>query len=195
MNRPILSLKKLSVSSETTNCKVVPETTPMAVIKMTEVKKVGESEVVATQKAPVRVNKSTIPPVLSLLCQEFPKTFDIEMRKPLKVGIHKDILAAFRDNPEVNEESLSRALKYYTRGLKYQRNLVNDIHRVDLKGDNVGTITELNKTTALEFVKYCLKRIKKARETRELQNVIAVSIPIVESQTVPNHESMDTCKH
>ncbi len=195
MNRPILSLKKLGVSSETADCKVVPETTPMAVMKMTEVKKVGESKVVTTQKAPVRVNKPTIPPVLSLLCREFPKTFDVEMRKPLKVGIHKDILLAFRDNPDVNEESLSRALKYYTRGLKYQRNLVNDIHRVDLKGDNVGAITELNKTTALEFVKYCLKRIKKARENRELQNVIAVSIPIVESQPIPNHESMDPCKH
>ena len=185
MNRPILTLKKLSVSSEARDYKIVPETTPAPVIKLTEVEKVGESKTVTTQKTSARVNKSTIPPVLSLLCQEFPKTFDIEIRKPLKVGIHKDILAAFEDNPEVNKESLSRALKYYTGCLKYQRNLVNDIHRVDLKGDNVGTVTELNKTTALEFVKYCMKMIKKAREARDLQNVIAANTPIDESQPIP----------
>ena len=97
--------------------------------------------------------------------------------------------------PHIFIENRCASLKYYTRGLKYQRNLVNDIHRVDLKGDNVGAITELNKTTALEFVKYCLKMIKKARETRELQNVIAATMPIDESQPIPKHESMDTCKH
>ena len=58
----------------------------------------------------IKKPKPEVPPILKLLCQKFPKAFDLKVRKPLKIGIYQDVLKAFEDNPEITPESLAKVL-------------------------------------------------------------------------------------
>jgi hypothetical protein len=78
---------------------------------------------------------------IELLAETFPKCFAIyeARRKPLKIGIHLDILAAF--DGAVTPIELSRALRRYTGNKLYQSRLRAGAIRVDLNGDPAGTVT------------------------------------------------------
>ena len=97
--------------------------------------------------------KPEVPPILKLLCQKFPKAFDLKVRKPLKIGIYQDVLKAFEDNPEITPESLATAIRYYSKGFRYQINIIIGIHRINLEGENVSIIEDHARILAVNFLK------------------------------------------
>ena len=79
--------------------------------------------------------------VIELLAEAFPKCFAIfeQRRKPLKVGIHTDILAAL--DGVITPEELSRALGIYAANKWYRESLVAGATRIDLNGQAAGVVT------------------------------------------------------
>lgn len=86
-----------------------------------------------------RNDNQQIKDTLQLLCERFPKTFDMDARRPLKVGIYNDLLFALRDTA-ISHRSLKQAIKTYTDSTDYQRTIVTGAARIDLTGAAVGIV-------------------------------------------------------
>jgi|SRR6516225_4711267 ProP effector len=79
--------------------------------------------------------------VLALLCERFPKCFVRYhiRRRPLKVGIDKDILAVL--DGAVTPDELSKALCVYVMNKTYRARLKAGATRIDLDGNSAGIVT------------------------------------------------------
>ena len=77
--------------------------------------------------------------VIALLVARFPNTFAMfqERRKPLKLGIHHDLAAALGE-----VEHLNAALAYYTRSIGYLKAQKAGAKRIDLEGNEAGSVSE-----------------------------------------------------
>jgi len=80
--------------------------------------------------------------VLELLCERFPKTFFLfeRRRRPLKLGIRDDIIAALGD--AIEPKLLGAALRRYTTNLFYLRAQQQGASRIDLTGNVAGEVSE-----------------------------------------------------
>src|SRR5262245_13476775 len=78
---------------------------------------------------------------IALLAEAWPNCFAVQFRgrKPLKIGIGKDIAAATAEAITPNE--LEAALGLYTKQLGYLKALKEGAVRVDLNGAPAGTVT------------------------------------------------------
>jgi len=87
-------------------------------------------------------DRHTARAVVDLLAERFPKTFCVYQarRKPLKVGIHCDLLAAL--DGALTERELHLGLGWYTRNKIYRAKLLKGGWRIDLNGNVAATITE-----------------------------------------------------
>jgi len=79
--------------------------------------------------------------VLALLAERWPACLAIfeQRRRPLKVGIHHDIIAAL--DGTVTAKELSAALRCYTGNAVYRSRLRAGVIRVDLDGRPAGEVT------------------------------------------------------
>jgi sRNA-binding protein len=103
------------------------------------------------------------PPLVLKLCERFPKTFRITDRKPIKVGIHKDILAIMTGEGILSAFALRQALQWYTRGINYHLAILEQTHRLDLKGNAVEEITPAQKARAALAIETIQSLRKKKR--------------------------------
>jgi ProP effector len=78
---------------------------------------------------------------IALLAEQFPKCFAVyaARRKPLKLGIHNDIIAAL--DGAMTAQEIRQTLRFYTGNVVYLRSLRTGTHRIDLDGVPVGTVT------------------------------------------------------
>jgi|SRR5262245_37598511 len=83
---------------------------------------------------------TAIESTISLLCERFPRAFARfeQRRQPLKVGIHRDVLAA---GLEVPEKDLKIALRIYVSNRVYRSRLRVGATRIDLNGNPAGVVT------------------------------------------------------
>jgi ProP effector len=79
--------------------------------------------------------------VIKLLSEKFPAAFSCvdRERRPLKIGIHLDILAALGD--AVTPDELRHALRIYTSNRFYRAQLQVGATRIDLAGAPTGMVT------------------------------------------------------
>jgi ProP effector len=87
----------------------------------------------STSKAAAR-HDQTVAAVLQLLAEKWPACFQIfePRRRPIKVGIHLDILAAL--GGDVTSAEVKSALRLYTGNLGYLLACREGVERVDLNG-------------------------------------------------------------
>jgi len=90
------------------------------------------------------MNKQRLAAALDLVCilaKRFPAAFAIKpsYRRPLKLGIHVDILAQLND--AIAPSDLSAALRIYVSNSTYLKALVAGADRIDLNGMPAGTVT------------------------------------------------------
>jgi ProP effector len=85
------------------------------------------------------VAKDKVHATIALLCERWPKCFVMfpQRRKPLKIGIHKDIPADL-----IEPEILKRALRFYVGNVGYLSAMKPGAARIDLNGDPVGEVSE-----------------------------------------------------
>jgi ProP effector len=84
--------------------------------------------------------------VIKLLSDQFPQTFNHRDPRPLKIGIHADVLTALGD--AVQARDLSFALRAYTSNVGYLRALSAGASRIDLHGKPAGTVTAEDEVVA-----------------------------------------------
>jgi ProP effector len=85
---------------------------------------------------------------LALLAERWPRCFVIfeQRRRPLKIGIHTDILAAL--DGAVTPAKLGHALRAYVHNSVYRSRLIAGATRVDLDGEPAGVVTKKEATSA-----------------------------------------------
>jgi ProP effector len=78
---------------------------------------------------------------ISLLAEKYPRTFFVHeaKRRPLKVGIHVDIIATV--NGAIEPHELVAALRAYTSNAVYLTRLRPGATRIDLDGNPAGIVT------------------------------------------------------
>lgn len=76
---------------------------------------------------------------LETLCQTFPACFSTNNKRPLKIGIHKDVIDLI--GPAEDEKLLSKAIALYTADLDYRATLLLDAARINLAGRATGKVS------------------------------------------------------
>jgi len=106
--------------------------------------------------------------LLERLTQTYPVAFlafGKPQVKPLKLGIHKELLPII-SNWGYNKNVLKYALGMYTRQLRYQLALAKCRHRIDLLGEPAGEISDANRQTAQEKVDIIREKRRQSQGTR-----------------------------
>jgi sRNA-binding protein len=103
--------------------------------------------------------------VIDTLAEKWPNAFfaDPQKRRPLKVGVHLDILEAL---PGVNKKTLSAALRFYTRHPCYVQAVVKGQARVDLSGVEVGPVSERDREMAAAELRNWAPKQEREAEAR-----------------------------
>ena len=101
--------------------------------------------------------------IISQLEKDYPKCFNLKESKPLKLGIHKDILER---NPDIPKLLLSSALSRYTFRPHYAKILSNSEFRVDLDGNQTEVISDRDKKSAKILYMFFRNR-RKDREAKK----------------------------
>ena len=96
--------------------------------------------------------------VLALLTETFPRCFSVyeRRRKPLKVGIDRDILERLGGAIAPNE--LSSALRSYTSNRLYQLAMRDGAPRIDLDGNPAGSVTAEQAEAAWAWLRHYEQR-------------------------------------
>jgi len=120
----------------------------------------------------------TIKALLELLCVRFPSCFVLfeQRRRPLKIGIHLDILAEVGD--AIKQEELSEALRCYTHNQVYRSRLIAGATRVDLNGLPAGFVTEKQEASAKKRCRSNLRRPSQRPKRRQRRQQIDYLSPI-----------------
>ena len=108
------------------------------------------------------------------LTAQYPQAFplDASLIRPLKIGIHLDILAAV---PEADPLLLRRGLSHWCSRPVYQWTLAHGGARVDLQGQPAGEVTK-------EQQVYARERLKAIAEKRKQQRQAAATKPVEASK-------------
>ena len=85
--------------------------------------------------------------LLEFLCEAHPNCFNFKFRKPLKVGIDKDILLRYSEKIS-NKAVLANALKIYTLNIRYWKAILSQDNRINLEGEVDGVVTQEQKLHA-----------------------------------------------
>ena len=86
-------------------------------------------------------SRAAVYAVLDLLCENFPACFKRyeQRRRPLKVGIHADLLAVL--DGAITPKELGLALRIYVSNKWYRSRLIAGVERIDLDGKPCGVVT------------------------------------------------------
>ncbi|MFY0656734.1 ProQ/FINO family protein [Neptunomonas sp.] len=148
-------LDRLEQQAESTNTRVIER-----VIE----RKVVNDEVTPKNKTKTK-NRAANQAALKLLMETYPKTFNREDVKPLKIGIQDDLLA----EEKVAKNKIKRALASYVRSPQYFRSMVEGVDRVDLQGEAAGKVTAEEAEHAKSQLKEFHQRRREAAREQEKQ--------------------------
>ncbi len=98
--------------------------------------------------------------------EKYPQTFFAEEGKPLKIGIHEDLIAS----GDFSENYVKRALAKYTKRPRYLRNMKEGAKRVDLNGETEVLVTAEDEAAAKKALSDLRKRNKEKQKLQQKQN-------------------------
>ncbi len=132
--------------------------------------------------------------LLTLLAVRYPSTFFLagKDRRPLKLGIHHDLLA-LTPRP-VGRKKLSEFLAWYTNRFDYLVALRAGATRLDLAGEPVGNVTADEELDAIRgFVEHEARwrtRWDEARKAQQPREQHKPKVPVVKRERVPQASSL-----
>jgi len=97
--------------------------------------------------------------------RHYPKLFNAEKPKPLKVGIFEDMVA---EHDDWNAELLKIVIKKYVHTEAYYVACAEDMHRYNLQGDRVDRITEDEEQNAITRLKNLVGRFNLPKKYPQL---------------------------
>ena len=106
-------------------------------------------------------------PIVALLCEKFPACFALyeQRRRPLALGIHKEVAAAM---PTLTAAQIDAAMRYYVNNEGYCKACRDGAARVNLMGHEVGCVTAAEADSAkarIEGMREWKKKRKAAAKT------------------------------
>ncbi|SIQ08825.1 ProQ/FINO family protein [Marinobacterium stanieri] len=104
-------------------------------------------------------NRAANQAALEQLIEAYPQTFSRDNVRPLKIGIQEDLIA----DEKLARNRIKRALATYVRSIAYLKSVVEDVERVDLKGEACGKVT----AGEAEHAAGRLKEIRDQRRERQ----------------------------
>ncbi|WP_419413619.1 ProQ/FINO family protein [Pontibacter sp. JAM-7] len=121
-------------------------------------------------------NRAANMAALQLLIDAYPKTFDRQNVRPLKIGIQEDLVA----EGKIAKNKIKRALASYVRSLSYYRSLREGAERIDLSGEAAGVVTQPESEHARDKLKEINKnrqvQRKKKEQDERLQNKLEMLV-------------------
>lgn len=110
-----------------------------------------------------------------LLAKAFPKAFANEnnhgVKKPLKIGIHNDIIQVGVTDPDTGHTlpaiRIKAALWSYCHSPQYHASISIGCTRVDLDGNEAGEVTEVQRKFSQEWLKRYNAKMKAKQELKE----------------------------
>ena len=78
--------------------------------------------------------------MIKLLCNHFPEAFSRYNPRPLKLGVHAEVLPALGE--AITPADLRSALRAYTSRRRYLQSLLAGTSRIDLQGNPAGFVTD-----------------------------------------------------
>lgn len=114
-----------------------------------------------------------------LLVEKFPACFAPKgaQKRPLKIGIMEDLVAAF---PDVPRSKIGTGLYDYTSGPTYIGNLKAGAERIDLDGNPVGIVTEDEEKSAAHRMLWFAADRKRIEAMKSLRTVLGELITAAE---------------
>jgi ProP effector len=88
------------------------------------------------------MSQEVIRDLIDMLVAKYPATFSIKDRKPLKIGIHKDLIAAEPEIAALGFPARRKLLSTYCGHRFYLKNVIAGVDRVDLNGEPTGKPTD-----------------------------------------------------
>ena len=116
--------------------------------------------------------------VLIDLRRAFPEMIsrlDVPKRRPLKIGIAKDVQARL---PEVPAEVIGHAMRVYCSDRRYLAGLIAGAPRVDMTGARCGEVTPDEANSAKLRLKAILRRAQTSKASKEAKE----AAPVAEKQ-------------
>jgi sRNA-binding protein len=115
--------------------------------------------------------------VIALLAEKWPQTFAVYevRRKPLKIGICNDLVAALAGS--VSTEELVIGLRWYCNNVGYLRACKEGVPRIDLDGHAVGAVVAGAAESAVER----LAAFKSRSAARKANKAVAAPVMVVEA--------------
>jgi ProP effector len=119
----------------------------------------------SVDSSPIRQFARRATAVIARLAELFPACFFVNQRqrRPLKVDIHLDILAA---TTTFSPDELGDGLKFYVNAFGYLRAVKAGAERIDLDGNAAGSVTATNEAHAKQRAEKMAKRSEKLRKAR-----------------------------
>jgi len=109
----------------------------------------------------------TVLATVDWLVVNFPRAFSQVLPKPLKIGIHHDIVACQRSE-KPSRTKIRQALKYYTSSPAYLACQQAGVARVDLQGHETGEVTRAQAQQAVKRLQ-CLKAAPSTKGAQQPQ--------------------------
>ncbi|WP_207063901.1 ProQ/FINO family protein [Motiliproteus sp. SC1-56] len=103
-------------------------------------------------------NRAANQAAISQISELYPRTFDREAVKPLKIGIQDDLVA----DGKLPQGKIKRALASYVRSPLYYKALQAGAVRIDLNGEAAGEVTE----EQAEHARAMLEKIREEKKAR-----------------------------
>jgi sRNA-binding protein len=128
--------------------------------------------------------------LIGKLAERFPAAFVINprCRRPLKLGIHHDILAQLGDT--ITPRGLSDALRVYASNPHYRKACVSGAARIDLNGQPVGTVSEEHAAVAQAMRKGWYDKRKAKQEQNQTTETGKLEFHPTETVSAPRRLSL-----
>ena len=137
---------------------------PQALKRMEALKTAGSTtEQQRKEQHEQRQKRQKLFRTLEWLEATYPRCFNKDMPKPLKIKIEVDLFAEIKENDEFSNVNIRNALGFYTSRLAYQECFLTHEHRVDLEGQEAEALEQKHKdfaNTRIEEIKDKMQNMK-----------------------------------
>lgn len=111
------------------------------------------------------------------LFKEYPSTFRVHSPIPLALGTSKELIAQLPES--ISRNDFKSAMSWYCGRKDYLKAILKNTQRINLQGELIGEITELDKTSAQERLD---NKGKKKTEPKKVQPAVELTVEITTEQ-------------
>lgn len=177
-------------NSLVTSVEVENETNETVVVSSEEQ---GSKESAISQKEKFAKKIETNKSIITFLAEKFPNCFSVEGdAKPLKLGIFQDIIEDETVASAFSKTNIRAALRYYTMSWRYLSSIKDNADRVNLQGEQAGTVDAKQVEHAQNQLAEAKLKVKARQDASRKQH--QKKKPVTQTKPTPNGQAKTTDK-